>query len=969
MKKKILKYVGIFIVLLGLLIGCVLALLPTLVKQQATKYYAQAVPDGVLTIDDVGINLFTGKLLLKGVNATSKQNNVLDLGQFNVELSIKDLLSKNIHVQTLKLSDFDVLIERKGNQITVAGYTLPNAQADKDEKSEPLSLKSMGIEQLNIQNVELTNIRATLKGQHLNTNGVVKSLILKNIHSNSTEPAHLKANVQLNKLALKPSSQNPLTATLNQPAVWSVNATINRLFDNPSAKINSKLTLKALSLNNDQTQLTVDQPINLVVDANIKDALTTPKADVKAQLNVRDFALNNSDVNLNVEQPAQLTVKANLTNILKDPNSDFDLNLNLPSVRYEANGQRIQSGVDALKLNGSLSNVLTQVSLLSDVTVQKLKWDVQLGKDQSFVGESESISVPKLTVALGEKRAQEWLKGVPLKTLKFSKLNVAQLQNKAKLPSLVSDVALNTLSVDGFDVLDANAHAKLKADVLVNALEYDLGQKGKQVSIAPNAQLVIQADITKLNAPSITADAQLSKLVVNAKGFGEPLVRLDQLKVDHLHLYDVKNPKMNVQNIDVNPIVMMGGTQPLLKLATHVHGVAFKNNQLTINDVVLKNIASNITFAPKYRIAKIEKLIHYFASNKKAGKKAAQTSKHVPPQSEFKTVIKSIHTTGNNVVRIKDASLQPAIDHELTLKKVDIKNINTGNTQASTAFDVDVNLGKYSNVALAGDYTLFAKAPTGEFKGKLDNIDLLNYNTYLAQFVGYKAKTGALSMDVDVAVKKAELSGGVDVLLNNLNLSPSNPDRIASLKKQLSMPLDQSLSLLKDKQGKINVNLPLSGNINAPNFSLSGVMTLVTKKALKTATMIGLKQMIQPYGSLLTIGEWAGDKLLAVKLDPIEYGYGETQVEKSKIPYLEKVVEIMKAKEALNLKLCAKISQEEAEFAMLKPEELLPIANERSEKVRAYLVEKGGLPAGRILQCESEVSKKDKPYSWLDLEI
>lgn len=902
-----------------LLIAGALALLPSVVKQQASKYYAQAVPDGVLSIDDVGINLFTGKLLLKGVNATSKQHNVLKLGQFNAELSVRDLLSKNVHVQTLTLSDFDVLIERTGNQITIAGYTLPQAQPEKNASNAPFSLKSLGIEQLDIHHVALKNIRAKLKGQYIATDGVVRSLTIKNIHSNHTQAAKLKADIQLNTLALTPTAQNPITANLNQPVTLLIDTTIKKLFDKPDAKINAQLNLNALSL-------------------------------------------NVSEIDASINQATKLTIQATVSDALNNPSANFDVSLNAPNVRYEKNAQKINAGVGALKIKGTLKNILKQAALIADVDIQKLNWDVQLDDTQSFVGSSKAITVPKLSLTLGEENTREWLKDLPLSVLNFSNLNINQLKNKTTLPSLASDVTLNTLVVDGFDVLNPDANTRVKAELVVNALDYDLNQKDKHISLVPNAKLALQANIKNLKTPVVEADGQMNQIAVKATGFDEPLMRLENINLENVNFKNIKKPQINIQNINLNKLVLMGDRKPLLALASKLQGLALQNNQLIINDVALDNMSSNIIFAPKYKIVKVEKLLNYFSSPK-------SNTKQPPPQSEFKVVIKRIHTTGKNVVYIKDASLQPAIHHELFLKKVDVKNINTGHPNASTLFDVDVNIGKYSNVALAGDYTLLAKQPSGKFKGKLNNIDLLNYNTYLAQAIGYKAKTGALSMDVDVGVTKSELSGGVDVLLNNLELSPSDKGRIESLKKQLSMPLDQSLDLLKDKQGKIKINLPLKGNINAPDFSLSGVMTLVTKKALKTATMMGLKQMIQPYGSLLTIGEWAGDKLLAVKLDPIEYGYGETQVAKDKMPYLDKVVEIMRTKKALNLKLCAKISQEEADFAMLKPEELLPIANERSEHVRSYLIEKGGLSAGRILQCESEVSDKNKPYSWLDLEI
>ncbi len=99
------------------------------------------------------------------------------------------------------------------------------------------------------------------------------------------------------------------------------------------------------------------------------------------------------------------------------------------------------------------------------------------------------------------------------------------------------------------------------------------------------------------------------------------------------------------------------------------------------------------------------------------------------------------------------------------------------------------------------------------------NIDLNTMTPYSGKFVGYKIKSGKLSMDLKYSVKKSELLGDNKINIDTLFLGETvkSPDAV-------SLPLELAIALLKDSNGQIDIDMPVSGNMDNPDFSYGGVI-------------------------------------------------------------------------------------------------------------------------------------------------
>lgn len=123
------------------------------------------------------------------------------------------------------------------------------------------------------------------------------------------------------------------------------------------------------------------------------------------------------------------------------------------------------------------------------------------------------------------------------------------------------------------------------------------------------------------------------------------------------------------------------------------------------------------------------------------------------------------------------------------------------------------------------------------------NVEMTNLTPYTGKFAGYKIASGRLSLDLHYLIQQSELKGSNQIILDDLTLgekveSPDAPN----------IPLELVLALLKDADGRIDIGLPVSGNLDDPQFSyahliwktLTGFFTrIVTSPFRALAGMLG----------------------------------------------------------------------------------------------------------------------------------
>ncbi|MDT8321083.1 MAG: DUF748 domain-containing protein [Xanthomonadales bacterium] len=99
------------------------------------------------------------------------------------------------------------------------------------------------------------------------------------------------------------------------------------------------------------------------------------------------------------------------------------------------------------------------------------------------------------------------------------------------------------------------------------------------------------------------------------------------------------------------------------------------------------------------------------------------------------------------------------------------------------------------------------------------NLEMSSFSPYSVQFAGREIAAGKLNLDLGYMIANGRLVGRNDIVLSDLVLGDKvdHPDAA-------SLPLGLAVALLKDSNGVIDVELPVEGDVNDPQFEIGGLI-------------------------------------------------------------------------------------------------------------------------------------------------
>ncbi len=158
-------------------------------------------------------------------------------------------------------------------------------------------------------------------------------------------------------------------------------------------------------------------------------------------------------------------------------------------------------------------------------------------------------------------------------------------------------------------------------------------------------------------------------------------------------------------------------------------------------------------------------------------------------------------------------------------------------------------------LSISGIVQPFAKYLTLDLKASAKGVDLPRFNTYSAKYVGYPIKRGKLSVDLEYKIKNRALQASNHVVLNQLTFGDKTNSPDAT-----KLPVLLAVALLKDSRGNIDINLPVSGSLDDPEFSVGGIVVRVLLNLV-------VKAVTSPF-SLLASAFGGGEELSYVEFAP-----------------------------------------------------------------------------------------------------
>ncbi|MEN3111661.1 DUF748 domain-containing protein [Uliginosibacterium paludis] len=167
-------------------------------------------------------------------------------------------------------------------------------------------------------------------------------------------------------------------------------------------------------------------------------------------------------------------------------------------------------------------------------------------------------------------------------------------------------------------------------------------------------------------------------------------------------------------------------------------------------------------------------------------------------------------------------------------------------------------------VNITGTLNPFRQDRLLDIEAQVRDVDLTSASTYAGRYVGYGIDKGKLSMDVHYEIRERRLTASNRVKLDQLTFG----DRVES-PQATKLPVLFAVSLLKDRNGVIDVNLPISGSLDDPQFSIGSVVLRVITNLISKAVTAPFALLGSAFGGhaeeLAFIDFEAGSSVLSAK--------------------------------------------------------------------------------------------------------
>ncbi|WP_322012464.1 DUF748 domain-containing protein [Paraburkholderia sp. J12] len=179
-------------------------------------------------------------------------------------------------------------------------------------------------------------------------------------------------------------------------------------------------------------------------------------------------------------------------------------------------------------------------------------------------------------------------------------------------------------------------------------------------------------------------------------------------------------------------------------------------------------------------------------------------------------------------------------------------------TQSTTPAPVDVsaNLSGNGPISIKGTVNPLIEKPSLDLTASAHGIELTNLTPYSTKYAGYPITKGKLNVDLHYQLANDQLSANNHIFIDQLTFGDHVDNDTAT-----KLPVRLAISLLKNRKGEIDVNIPVSGSLSNPEFSLGG---LIWKAVLNLIA----KAVTAPFSLLANAFGGGGEELGYVEFAP-----------------------------------------------------------------------------------------------------
>ncbi|MCR5897422.1 DUF748 domain-containing protein, partial [Burkholderia sp. HAN2018] len=243
----------------------------------------------------------------------------------------------------------------------------------------------------------------------------------------------------------------------------------------------------------------------------------------------------------------------------------------------------------------------------------------------------------------------------------------------------------------------------------------------------------------------------------------------------------------------------------------------------------------------------------------------------------------------NGRVTYTDNFIKPNYTANLVAIKGTVGAFGTDST-TSAPVDVAANLAGNGPISIKGSVNPLIEKPALDLTATAHDIELTNLTPYSAKYAGYPITKGKLNVDLHYELANDQLKANNHIFIDQLTFGDHVENDTAT-----RLPVKLAISLLKNTRGQIDVNLPVSGSLSNPEFSVGGLIWRAVLNLIAKAVTSPFSLLAHAFGS-------GGEDLGYVEFAPGSYQLDDAQQKK-----LDTVVKMLTEKPSIRLDLIGRV--------------------------------------------------------------
>ncbi|AMR81697.1 DUF748 domain-containing protein [Cupriavidus nantongensis] len=206
-------------------------------------------------------------------------------------------------------------------------------------------------------------------------------------------------------------------------------------------------------------------------------------------------------------------------------------------------------------------------------------------------------------------------------------------------------------------------------------------------------------------------------------------------------------------------------------------------------------------------------------------------------------------------INFSDFFVKPNYTANLTGMKGSVSKVSSGDPTPADLV-LDGRIDDDAPVNISGKLNPLGEQLFLDIAAKAAGVELTRLTPYAAKYAGYPITKGKLTVDVAYKIENGKLDARNHLFLDQLTFGErvDSPDAT-------KLPVLLAVSLLKDRNGVIDVNLPVSGSLSDPEFSIGGVIVRVIVNLLT-------KAITSPFSLIASAFGGSGEELGYVEFAP-----------------------------------------------------------------------------------------------------